>query len=70
MPFIRIVPIRILAVAGIATFLFVAPSYAAFADGSASIGGRTDAFVEKARRVYPSDPTCNMSVVGEFVATN
>ena len=70
MPFIRIVPIRILAVAGIATFLFVASSYAASADGSASIGGRTDAFVEKARRVYPSDPTCNMSVVGEFVATN
>ena len=37
---------------------------------SSSLAARTDAFVEKARLIYPSDPNCNLSVVKEFATTN
>jgi len=38
--------------------------------GSSGLVARTDAFVEKARRIYPSDPNCNLSIVKEFAPTN
>ena len=60
----------ILATVSLASLPFVAVSYAASAHESIGIGARTDAFVEKARSVYPSDPGCNLSVVKEFVSTN
>ena len=34
----------------------------------ASLAARTDAFVEKARRTYPSDADCKFSIAGEFLS--